>query len=537
MKNLSIYRLKRLFNYATVLFSVCMVSPSCTANFEKMNTDPNGVTDEELMQDNNYIGMHFPLIEKSIYWNKSGNGWEFQLIQNLTSDVWSGYIASPTNFKGGINTQTYAITNDWSDYAWHFAYTDVMPNQMKVSEKCEEMGYDSYGHFYAINSILRVLAMHRVCDEYGPIIYTHFGESKTGGIYDSAQQVYRCFFHELAEANELLNYFITQEEYASFEKFDLSLYHGDLTKWLRLSNSLRLRLAMRIVKYDEEWAREEAEEAIMAPGGLMREGDIFQIEGGGWLHPLYTCSREFKDMFINANVQSILGGYEDPRLARFGIMNDGRVVGMRSGVPGLENTSDKYKALVSPINVEAASPGVIMTSAETYFLLAEAALRGWKAGGSAKEFYEDGIRTSFLEFGVPLGNYLESSRVPSAWEDPLVEVFNEPAASHISPRWEDAKSDEERLEKIITQKWIAGFPEGKNAWAEYRRTGYPKLFPVLKNDSQGEVSTLYGVRRLPFTTAERTNNKLGYAEAVEYLDGEDNAGTRLFWDINKGNFE
>ena len=537
MMNQRFSAMKSLVRYIISACCLSMILPSCTADFEQMNMDPNGVTDAELMQDNNYIGMHFPLIQKSIYWNNSGNGWEFQLIQDLTSDVWCGYVASPTNFKGGINTQTYAVTNDWSDFAWNFAYSDVMPNQLKVSEKCESMSIEMYAHFYAINSILRVMAMHRICDEYGPIIYTHFGESKTGGVYDSAQQVYRQFFIELAEASEILYDFRNKENYASFAKFDLSPYHGDLSKWLRLCNSLRLRLAMRIVKYDGEWAREEAETAIKAPGGLMKDGDIFQIEGYGWLHPLYTCSREFNDMFINANVQSILGGYGDPRLSRCGIMKEGVVVGVRSGIPGLQNNSDGYKSLASHINVEISSPAVIMTAAETYFLLAEAALRGWDVSRSAKEFYEEGIHTSFHEFGVSLGDYLHNSRRPADWKDPLVPAFDSPAASTVPVAWDDATTDEERLEKIITQKWIAGFPEGKNAWAEYRRTGYPKLFPVLKNDSHGEVTTKYGVRRLPFTVAERTNNPKEYAKALEMLDGDDDAGTRIFWDINKGNFE
>lgn len=288
MKKLFTIRMNTIFTHIALALSTLVLMPSCTSRFEEMNTRPDGVTDEELMQDNNYIGMHFPTIQKSIYWNKSGIGWEFQLIQSLTSDVWSGYIASPTDFKGGINTQTYAVTHDWSDFAWNFAYLDVMPNQLKVREKCEEIGKEYYGHFNAINSILRVMAMHRICDEYGPLIYTHFGESKMGGTYDSAQKAYRAFFKELAEASATLEEFIDEKGHASFAKFDMSPYHGNLVQWQRLANSLRLRLAMRIVKYDPKLAREEAEAAMNAPGGLMQEQDIFKIEGYGWLHPLYT---------------------------------------------------------------------------------------------------------------------------------------------------------------------------------------------------------------------------------------------------------
>ena len=528
--------MKKILIYISLAFSICLLMPSCTKNFESMNIPPYGVSDEELMQDNNYIGMHFPTIQKSIYWNNSGNGWEFQLIQNLTSDVWCGYIASPTNFKGGINTQTYAITHDWSDNAWIYAYRYIMANQLRVKEKCEEMGMDQYGHFNAINSILRVMAMQRVCDEYGPIIYSHYGESKTGGVYDSAQEVYASFFEELKEASMVLSDFIKKGEYASFEKFDMSPYHGNLKQWLRLCNSLRLRLAMRVVKYDASWAQKEVASAITAPGGLMHIGDRFEIKGYGWQNPLYICSREYNDMFLNANVISILKGYNDPRLDKIGIPKNERILGIRSGIPGLLITSEEYKNAISNIRVEPADPAVLMTVSETYFLLAEAALRGWDVGSDAKYFYEQGVITSFVEFGVPIGDYLERSNTPADWADPVVSEFDAVAASTVSPCWDDAKTDEERLEKIITQKWIAGFPEGKNAWAEYRRTGYPKLFPVLKNDSQGEVSTSEGVRRLPFTLSEQMNNLEGYMNAVDMLGGEDNASTRIFWDVDGSNF-
>ena len=109
------------------------------------------------------------------------------------------------------------------------------------------------------------------------------------------------------------------------------------------------------------------------------------------------------------------------------------------------------------------------------------------------------------------------------------------AASTITPCWDDATNDEERLEKIITQKWIAGFPEGKNAWAEWRRTGYPKLFQIRQNNSQGVIPTELGVRRLPFIQDEVTNNPEGYAQAVQLLGGDDNGATRIFWDVDKSN--
>lgn len=527
--------MKKNIIYAIVFLSAIGMFSSCTGNFEDMNTPPYGVTDSELTQDNNLIGMHFPTMQQSIYYNYGGAGYYFQTFQNLNADIWSGYMATPSNFKGGINNQTYFLNNDWNDDCWSYTYNRVMTNQLQVQEKIEAQGYEIYAHFDAINTILRVLAMSRMADQYGPIIYSRYGETMTGGVYDSAQDVYKFFFQELDNANKVLGEALTKEV-ASFARFDMA-YGGKLDKWMKLCNTIRLRLAMRIVKYDVEWAKREAEAAINAPQGLLGKEDSFIISGYGWRHPLYTVSISYNDVFVSANIQSILEGYEDPRLPKYGLAKATNVIGVRTGLPNLDVLVDEYKAIISQVNITSADmPAVLLTSAEAYFLLAEAALRGWNAGGSAQSFYEEGINASFSQWGVSPGDYINSSKVPADWVDPLREDFNSPAVSKVSPNWEDAKTDEERLEKIITQKWIAGFPEGMNAWAEWRRTGYPKLFPIIKNDSQGVIPTELGVRRLTYTLREQRDNPEGYASAVQMLGGPDTGATRLFWDIDKPNF-
>ncbi|MDR2533467.1 MAG: SusD/RagB family nutrient-binding outer membrane lipoprotein [Tannerellaceae bacterium] len=524
--------MKRINCTAIVILALATLF-SCTGGFEEMNTNPYGVTDLELTQDNNLIGMHFPTIQQSIYYNRGGGGYTYQVFQNLNADIWSGYMATPSNFKGGINNQTYFLNNDWNDNCWSYTYNNVMANQLRVKEKCAEQG-DLYAHYAAINSILRVLAMSRICDQYGPIIYSQYGQSLLGGEYDSAEDTYRLFFAELEEAVNTLNV-SADKPLPSFASFDMA-YKGDLKKWTKLGNTIRLRLAMRIVKYDPAWAKTEAEKAIAAPQGLLGRGESFIISGFGWKHPLYTCSIEYQDIFISANIQSIMGGYNDPRLEKFGIAKNGKVTGVRTGIPDLADLADPYKALISTINVTAEQEAVIVSAAEAYFLLAEAALRGWNTnGGSDKAFYEEGISVSFAQWGVSAGDYASRSAKPADWTDPIRDDFNSEALSKISPNYDEAADKEERLEKIITQKWISGFPEGMNAWAEWRRTGYPKLFPILKNDSQGAIPTSLGVRRLTYTLAEQRNNPAGYAKAVQLLGGPDTGATRLFWDNDKPN--
>jgi hypothetical protein len=88
----------------------------------------------------------------------------------------------------------------------------------------------------------------------------------------------------------------------------------------------------------------------------------------------------------------------------------------------------------------------------------------------------------------------------------------------------------------MTQKWLAMFPEGQEAWTEFRRTGYPKLFTVVNNKSNGTIDTQIQIRRLNYPQNEYSTNGAAVRAAVQLLGGPDNAGTRLWWDVNKGNF-
>ena len=93
-----------------------------------------------------------------------------------------------------------------------------------------------------------------------------------------------------------------------------------------------------------------------------------------------------------------------------------------------------------------------------------------------------------------------------------------------------------KLQKIITQKWIANFPEGQEAWSEFRRTGYPKLFRARHNTSGGTISTQFGPRRVNYAQSEKDGNPGGLATGLTLLGGPDNGGTRLWWDTTGANF-
>lgn len=532
MKN--IFRLTAVALLATSLFS------ACTGAFEDMNTNPKGVSDEELKQDNNYVGMHFIPMMQSIYYNKNAglNVWEYQLIQNLNADLWSGYISTATAFASNVSNVTYAMNAGWNDNCWDYAYNSVMVESLKITRKCAD-DMETYAHFEAINTICRVIAMSRLADQYGCIIYTHYGESATGGAYDSGQEAYKKFFEELKEAADQLRA-AKDKEVASFKPFDYA-YGGDLNKWAQLCNTIRLRLAMRIVKYDAAWAQSEAEAAMSDSNGLIETNDAnFGIAGNGYVNPLYGIAFSYQDGVLNANIPSIMAGMGDARLDKYATKNsEGEFFGVRLGIDGLaEDHRGPYLEIVSRPNLTETSPGILATAAETILLEAEAALRGWNVNGkgTAQSLYEKGVQVSFEQWGANVGDYLNSTTTAAAYVDPIIPAASIEGQSKVTAKWDEALSDEEKFAKIATQRWIAIYPEGMNGWAEIRRTGYPKLIPVMVNYSQGEIDTELGPRRLPFTISEKDNNPTGYADAVSKLGGPDNAATRVFWDVDKPNF-
>lgn len=531
--------MKNIFKLtATALLAASMFS-ACTDAFERLNTDPKGVTDEELKQDNNYIGMHFIPMMQSIYYNKGAgaNVWEYQLVQNLNADLWSGYFSTATAFGDThVNNTTYAMNAGWNDYCWDYAYGNVMVESLKITNKCSA-DKEVYAHFEAINTICRVVAMSRLVDQYGCIIYSDYGKSAIGGKYDSGKEAYTKFFEELRGAADVLRD-AKEKEVASFAPFDYA-YGGDLNKWAKLCNTIRLRLAMRIANFDASWAKTEAEAAMADSNGLIETNDAnFGIAGNGYVNPVYGIAFNYGDGLLNANIPSILGGMGDDRLNKCVTVNsNGGIFGLRSGLPLTKPDRDKYLPIASRPNVKAETPAILATAAETILLEAEAALRGWNVNGkgTAKDLYEKGIRTSFDQWGATLGDYLNSTTTSADYVDPVIVSASTSGRSEVTVKWDDALSNEEKFAKIAVQRWIAIFPEGMNGWAEVRRTGYPKLIPVAVNMSNDEIDTELGPRRLPFTIDEKGSNP-DYADGVSKLGGPDKASTRVFWDIDKPNF-
>jgi len=506
---------------------------SCTKDFKEINTDPYGISNPQLTIDYKLVGEPFKNVLQNIY--TYSPAWVTQLQQNLLGDVYSGYMMPPTPFRNNTNNMTYDLVDGWNGTPWSIAYGNVMAPLLEVERNA---GTD-FPEFIAWSKICKVEAMHRISDIYGPIIYTKFGKvTSAGGVeYDCQADAYNAFFKDLDAAVATLTP-LAQDANSrkSFTNFDL-VYGGDYNKWVRFANSLRLRLALRISKVDPARAKTEGEKALSHPlGVILTNDDNFLVtSGAGDTHPLNVMDNAWNDIRMGAPMESILGGYNDPRLGKYFNPSEavpGKFKGIRQGIA----ISDKvqylgYSSLVDLGKVQ------LMTAAEVYFLRAEGAVLGWDMKGTAQALYETGIKTSFTQYGLDATAYIaDGTSTPAPYVDTVNPDNNVPSGDPnlgtATIKWDDAASQSAKVEKIITQKWIAMYPDGQEAWSEVRRTGYPKLFPVKVNTSGGKIDTEKFIKRINFPTSEYSSNPAEVAKGVQCLGGADNGGTSLWWDVD-----
>lgn len=513
------------------VISLVLVLGACTEDFEELNTNPYQITGETLKQDFNDVGAFFPNMLQRLY--------GIQIDHNLTNDSFARHLATPTPFVGGVNNTTYYLR--WNRY-FSEQYNNVMSQANQVIDIATE---NDNQVFIEWANLIKVLSMQRVTVYYGPVIYSEYGLGKTGE-YDAEDKLYRAFFSDL---DRIIGVFMANADDQGIKAFDAS-YGGDLTQWARLANSIRLRLAIRISQADPALAKTEGEKAINDPAGLITaNADNFYINGYGQkYHPAVICF-EWNDTRMSASMESILGGYEDPRAsAFFAPVADPALVADHPEFPykGIRNGANlgakDARIPFSTINTDFNNPGVVterkfMSADETHFLLAEAALRGWAGAGDAGTLYEAGVRTSFELWGAGgVDDYLANdTTVPFDYDDPAAEGDVNDFVNRITNTvaWDDAADNESKLEKIITQKWIAGYTDSMEAWVDHRRTGYPKLPYNYQNDSNSDWGIIADddfLRRMTFINSERENSPEAVADATSKLGGPDEIGTRLWWD-------
>ncbi|NML38456.1 SusD/RagB family nutrient-binding outer membrane lipoprotein [Chitinophaga sp. G-6-1-13] len=543
MKRINIFSGK--YRLPAIAAGLLLAMSACTKNFELYNTDNTGIPNGMLEAD--FYNLSYLKTATMAIYNFSGGGDpnSFQLQQNLNADCFSGYFASATPFNGGRNNLSYFMMTGWNGETFKAGYLSVMGQLAKLRQSNIPKDFPAV---WAVAQIVQVTAMSRVTDVYGPIPYSKAGTSKTSIEYDSQQDVYARFFKELDTANTTLRDFIASGKTLPFKFGDFDLvYNSNFTKWLQFSNSLRLRLAMHVIKVDPALAKAEAEKALNpAKGGVITSNDgnmTVRIPGAGYTNPLVFIAKNWNDIQINASLQSYLTGYKDPRLSKYMSKSTdaaipAQYIGIRLGSITSSNAKSDYVgySALNYVDDDAFTlntPVQLMTAAEVYFLRAEAALNNFaNAGGTVQTLYEQGINTSLDQWHAADANYINNSvNTPDKYVDPKNAQNNADTLTHVTVKWVESASLAEKQERISTQKWLAMFPEGQEAWTEFRRTGYPKLFPVVNNNSGGTISSTLQVRRLPFPQNEYNTNNAAVTKAIGLLSKpEDNGGTPLWWD-------
>lgn len=354
-------------------------------------------------------------------------------------------------------------------------------------------------------------------------------------------------FAELTSSINVLTKYLDQGSTTLLTKSD-AVYGGDVRKWVVYANSLMLRLAMRVYYADASLSQQYAMQAINHPLGVMKsKEDEAKMERGAGLvfvNNLDILINQYNECRMGSSMFAYLGGYQDPRLPKYFETSNSRYgtiigsLGRYFALPtGHDEASNATFEQASKPRISSSTPTYWMRASEVYFLLAEAALRNWAVGETAEDLYKKGIAMSFAENDIPASEvdaYMRSGRTPMEYR---LNVFSlgsgvtVQAPTNATVAW--GNSTESNLEKIIIQKWIALYPNGQEAWSEQRRTGYPKLHTVLRNNSNGEIDTQIGIRRMRYPTNRSTSaediENLRKAEEL-LIKGPDKAGTRLWWD-------
>ncbi len=526
MKHIKLFTDLRLY---IVLICTCALLASCTKKYADINTDRNTIAT---------IGSaELPFLFARAEEEATPSIWNYQVAQNLFADQYAQYFACTATY---FPSDRLVIRMDWVGAAFNPIYTSVVPQLQTIFKAADPASAE-----YALANILWVVSFHRVTDYWGPIPYFNAGVPGNSVAYDPQDKIYDDFFKRLTAAASVLQGKLTEKPYGDFDL----MYAGDVTKWLKFANTMRLRLALRISKVDPARAKTEAEAAVAAGVLMDSPGDDAYVKRSvtGDDNNGLSIMSDWNEFRMSATMESVLKGYNDPRMPIYFLpaVKTGTFEGERNGLTSTQLTDAKNKhdanshagpRWASPnypggTGGYLSTPQNVMGTAEAYFLRAEGAILGWNMGGSAQSLYESGITNSFKQWGITdnatIQGYINSITTPIAPND----FLNSPPVTNIPVKWGSTQAIQ--LEQIALQKWLAMYPDGMEAWADYRRSHVLKLYPVANSDNPDITNTTtQWIRRIPFLLSETQNNKAAVDAAIPLLNGPDKVTTPLWWDKN-----
>lgn len=546
--------MKKYFRYKAfyLLMAAGLFTVSCTSEFDKINSEYTpGLGDEQLNADFGQLVASMKLMQRGLVHYNLG---VYQLQQNLNADMFSGYFSTSNPFNGNNFNSTYFMMDNWNERIMITQLEDIL-NKKDVFKAVMEKTYPGYNFdkSLAIMDIIKVVASLKVSDVHGPVIYSKFNKPNSDGStdFDSQADAYHYFITDLTKAIATLqNTNIAAEDKSVMKSSDV-FYNGDVVKWMKFANSLKFRIAMRMRYAAPVDSKKFAEEALASTVGLIDNNIDNALINYGTPSPIGGVIYDWGDCRSGAPLLAYLNGFKDPRISAYAFKATdpavaGQYIGIRQGID-LKGDKTFYVNYSVPLADAAGGAyfapgnqsgrGKIFTAAESWFLKAEAALFGYSGAGDPKSNYEMGVKVSMEEWGksADYGTYItDDTSMEQPYTDPKNTVNNIPAGdpmlSTVTIKWNETDNQERKLERIMTQKWLALYPDGSEAWAEQRRTGYPILFKNKLNSSQGNIDTDKMIRRVPIATKYRNNNPIGYQKAAATLGGPDTGGTKLWWD-------
>ena len=502
---------------------------------------------------------------------------DYQTTTNLSHDIYAGFVAN-NQPKHATKSPDYGFTDGWSSARWRHFYTERSTEYRDLlrSYKFNDTP-EKYKNMFYITRIYYVFLALANTDTYGDMPFREYVQAKvpeTNNVeYDTQEQVYDAMFRMLEQAVDSIN--PGDASQYKIDKDDIC-YFGDAEKWLRFANSMRLRLALRISNVAPERAKAEAEAALNNKWGLMKSNDdnmqtvpkhapvdMGGEDGGGDENGLAMCSvayggesvlskdmEEFyrnlsdggKDYTIKTGRNNTTTKQIDPRclicwyrggmtastLATGEDSQRNDFVGCERGAQAPDISMDPLKYSLTRTVKDGASkdlpddhwfnysrPTVWFGYAESLFLKAEAALRGWTGTDltmDAEGYFRAGVKASMDYYHIASADadkYINGLKV---LKDNVFQSGNR----------------EKELEAIITQKWLAVFPNGNEGWADFRRTDYPALHNQLSNFSGGDVPNGKMIKRISYPNSESQNK---YFQTHADLQQKNTQGTRLWWDV------
>jgi hypothetical protein len=352
----------------------------------------------------------------------------------------------------------------------------------------------------AIARILKAYFFQWITDRWGDIPYSEAlkADADFTPAFDKQEAIYTDLFKEWKEAT-------AQFEEGKAVQGDI-LLSGNTAKWKKFANSLRLIAALRLSKIKPDWGKKEFQ-AALDDGVIASAADNVQykfLSESNNENPLYTnyVVSNRKDFALSDVMVNYLKKTSDPRLPFLASKNiSGEYVGVPYAVGGAKAQD---VSLASSLLSQQNSPVNILTYAQVLFAQAEAAALGW-TNGDAKALYESAV-------GASLQQWMGSSYSESALKSYLAQP-------------EVAYATNTAIERISTQRWVALFFQGTEAWSEWRRTGFPVLKPAATTLNGGTEIP----RRLAYPVTENTLNAENY-KAVVNSQGKDDHYTRVWWD-------